>query len=338
MPSTPSTGQGQTSGQQSPSGDKKANNKDSDGKDSKNQGDQSSDSDQTNSDSDLAEVGASVARAADAVTRASEALAKAREKIAAKSDANEQGKDEGENQESSETADASDEESQQSSEGDPNYDPFAEPSGGGAAAASCINIEGEDGIQNPIEPPPPSGGIGDILSRLFTTNWYLKFFYLTRASYEQNKFKAQFDMISGAVGNSVVFKYNNNELVQASFLTLNLRLYGGYKFVEKWGSKNKFRYEAFVYGGLRTYFQRLQTEVNATNISLDIHPVWVEPIIGLENQFTWKRWMVALQGDYGSITSRNRQTYQLTAFVNYRMGSLTSIEIYHWTCTDKVNI
>ncbi len=200
------------------------------------------------------------------------------------------------------------------------------PGFAGEFAYGDINIEGEDGIQNPIEPPPPSGGIGDILSRLFTTNWYLKFFYLTRASYEQNKFKAQFDMISGAVGNSVVFKYNNNELVQASFLTLNLRLYGGYKFVEKWGSKNKFRYEAFVYGGLRTYFQRLQTEVNATNISMDIHPVWVEPIIGLENQFTWKRWMVALQGDYGSITSRNRQTYQLTAFVNYRMGSLTSIK------------
>jgi hypothetical protein len=39
-------------------------------------------------------------------------------------------------------------------------------------------------------------------------------------------------MISGAVGNSVVFNYNDKELVQASFLTLNLRLFAGYKFLE----------------------------------------------------------------------------------------------------------
>jgi hypothetical protein len=200
------------------------------------------------------------------------------------------------------------------------------PGFAGEFAYGDINIEGEDGIQNPIEPPPPSGGIGDILSRLFTTNWYLKFFYLTRVSYEQNKFKVQFDMISGVVGNSVVFNYNDKELVQASFLTLNLRLFAGYKFLEKVGSNKNFRYEAFVYGGVRTYFQRLQTEVNATNISVEIHPVWVEPIIGLENQFTWKRWMVALQGDYGSITSKNRESFQLTAFAYYRMGSLTSIK------------
>jgi hypothetical protein len=200
------------------------------------------------------------------------------------------------------------------------------PGFAGEFAYGDINIEGEDGIQNPIEPPPPSGGIGDILSRLFTTNWYLKFFYLTRVSYEQNKFKAQFDMISGAVGNSVVFNYNDKELVQASFLTLNLRLFAGYKFLEKVGSNKNFRYEAFVYGGVRTYFQRLQAEVNATNISLEIHPVWVEPIIGLENQFTWKRWIVALQADYGSITSKNRESFQLTGFAYYRMGSLTSIK------------
>ena len=99
-----------------------------------------------------------------------------------------------------------------------------------------------------------------------------------------------------------------------------------YKIVEKWGAKNNFRYEAFVYGGIRTYFQRVQSELNGTSLELDVAPVWVEPIIGLENQFTWKRWMLTLQGDYGSITSKKRQTYQLTAFVNYRMGKLTSIK------------
>ncbi len=202
------------------------------------------------------------------------------------------------------------------------------PGFGGEFAYGDVNIEGEDGgvIVNPIEPPPPGGGIGDIFSRLFTKNWYLKFFYLTRVAYEQNKVKVQFDMIAGSVGNSVVFNYNNQELVKASFLTLNLRLYAGYKFAEKWSSNNNFRYEAFVYGGLRTYFQKLHSELNGTSLKLDINPVLVEPIIGLENQFTWKRWMFLFQGDYGSILSRDRNSLQISAFAFYRMGGLTSIK------------
>jgi len=203
------------------------------------------------------------------------------------------------------------------------------PGFAGEFAYGDINIEGEDGvsIENPVEPGPPSGGIGDIFSRLFTSNWYLKFFYLTRVAYEQNKVKAQFDMMSGAVGNSVVFNYNNQELVKASFLTLNLRLYAGYKFAEISGENHNFRYEAFAYGGLRTYIQRLQSDLNGTSLALNVAPIWVEPIIGLENQFTWKRWMIILQGDYGSISSRNRKSYQFSAFVFYRTGSLTSIKL-----------
>ncbi len=202
------------------------------------------------------------------------------------------------------------------------------PGFAGEFAYGDIKIEGEDGVEigNPIEPPPPGGGVGDIISRLFTKNWYLKFFYLTRVSYEKNKIKAQFDMIAGAVGNSVVFNYNNKELVSARFLTVDLRLYAGYKFVEKWGSNNNFRYELFAYGGLRTYVQKLHSELNGTSIELDITPVRVEPIIGLENQFTWKRWMLTLQGDYGSIVSRDRNSLQISAFAFYRMGGLTSIK------------
>jgi len=203
------------------------------------------------------------------------------------------------------------------------------PGFAGEFAYGDIKIEGEDGveIENPIEPPPPGEGIGGIISRLFTKNWYLKFFYLTRASYEKNKFKAQFDMIAGAVGNSVVFNYNNSELIKASFLTVNLRLYAGYKFAEKVGSNNKFRYEAFVYGGMRTYIQKLNSELSGTSLKLDVSPVWVEPIIGLENQFTWKRWMLILQGDYGSIVSLSRNSVQITTFAHYRVGGLTSLKL-----------
>jgi len=203
------------------------------------------------------------------------------------------------------------------------------PGFAGEFAYGDVKIEGEDGvsIENPIAPDPPSSGIGGIFSRLFTTNWYLKFFYLTRVAYEQNRIKAQFDMFTGSVGNSVEFNYNNRELVKASFLTLNLRLYAGYKFVEVSGSKNNFRYEAFAYGGVRTYIQQLHSELNGTNLELDITPFWVEPIIGLENQFTWKHWLVNVQGDYGGLFIQNKNSVQITAFVFYRMGRLTSIKL-----------
>ena len=203
------------------------------------------------------------------------------------------------------------------------------PGFAGEFAYGDVKIEGEDGvsIENPLAPDPPSSGIGGIFSRLFTTNWYLNFFYLTRVAYEQNRIKAQFDMFTGSVGNSVEFNYNNRELVKASFLTLNLRLYAGYKFVEVSGSKNNFRYEAFAYGGVRTYIQQLHSELNGTNLELDITPFWVEPVIGLENQFTWKHWLVNVQGDYGGLFIQNKNSIQITAFVFYRMGRLTSIKL-----------
>ena len=212
------------------------------------------------------------------------------------------------------------------------------PGFAGEFAYGDISIEGEDGIQNPIEPEPPGSGIGDIFSRLFTTNWYLKFFYLTKVSYEQNRVKAQFDMFAGAVGNSVVFNYNNTELVQAKFRTVNFRLYAAYKFAEVLGPNEKFRYEVFAYGGIRTHFQRLQSELNGTGLELDINPVWVEPLIGLENQFTWKRWMLTLQGDYGGLFSQGKQSVQLSAYANFRMGGLTSIKLgWNYLYMDQKN-
>jgi hypothetical protein len=133
-------------------------------------------------------------------------------------------------------------------------------------------------------------------------------------------------MIAGAVGNSVVFNYNISELVKVDFLTVNLRLYGGYKFVEATGSNQNFRYEGFAYGGVRTYFQQLHSELNGTDIELDINPVLFEPIIGIENQFTWKRWMVNVQGDYGNLFAKDKESLQLTAYAQYRMGRATSLK------------
>lgn len=202
------------------------------------------------------------------------------------------------------------------------------PGFAGAFAYGDVGFEGEDGadIENPIE-PPPSGGIGDILSRLFTSKWYLKFFFLTRVVYEKNRFIGQFDAISGSVGESVEFNYNKKEIVQANFRTTNLRLFAGYKFINAVSGNKKFRYEFFGYLGVRTHFHKIYSDLDGVINKLDINPVWVEPIIGLQNQFTWKRWFFVLQGDYGGYFVDSKSSFMLSTFLYYRTGKITSLKL-----------
>jgi hypothetical protein len=206
--------------------------------------------------------------------------------------------------------------------------PFWIPGFAGSFAYGDVSLEGEDGteIENPIE-PPPKPGIGDIFKRIFTTNWYLKFFFMTRVAYEPDKFIAQFDAIAGAVGESTEFNYNRQQVVQANFQTINLRFLGGYKFVNVYSRSKKFRYELFGYIGFRTHFHKIYSDLDGLVNKLDINPVWVEPIIGIQNQFTWKRWFIILQGDYGGYFIPDKQSIQLTGFIYYRSGKITSLKL-----------
>lgn len=202
------------------------------------------------------------------------------------------------------------------------------PGFAGSFAYGDVTIEGEDGIdpENPIE-PPPGGDIGKILSRLFTKDWYLKFFYLTKISYENKGFLVQLDGLGGEVGTSVKFVYNNKEIVQSNFRTLNFRLLAGYKFVDVRSRNKKFRYELYGYLGARLHLQRIYSDLNRVINKLDINPVWVEPVFGLQNQFSWKKWFLVVQGDYGGFFVNSKYSFQLTTYVYYRTGRFNSIKV-----------
>lgn len=202
------------------------------------------------------------------------------------------------------------------------------PGFAGSFAYGDIDIEGEDGVdpEHPIE-PPPGGDIGKIISRLFSSSDYLKFFFITRIAYERKKIIFQFDAITGAVGSSVKFNYNNREIVQANFRTTNMRLFGGYKILELESNNNKFRYELFGYFGLRAHFHRVYSDLNEGVNKLDIHPHWIEPVIGVHNQFTFKNWLLVFQADYGGLFVNNKYSDQISTYVFYRMGKLTSLKI-----------
>lgn len=197
----------------------------------------------------------------------------------------------------------------------------------GDLAYGDIEIEGEDG-GDPGDPEDPDDDEdGSILSRLFTTNWYLKFFFLTRIAFEKNKFLAQIDGISGSVGNSVKFNFNNKEIVESAITTTNLRLFAGYQFFKTMSKSRKFRYELFGYFGVRIHFQKIYSSLNRTSNHLDITPTWAEPILGLQNQFTLKRWLFIIQGDYGGFFVHAKYSSMIQAMCYYRMGGLTSIKV-----------
>jgi hypothetical protein len=145
-------------------------------------------------------------------------------------------------------------------------------------------------------------------------------------AFEKNRFTGTFDALAGAVGESTQFNYNNKEVVQANFRTINMRLYGGYKLVNLYGRKKNFRYELFAYIGTRAHFHKIDSDLNGIVNRLDINPTWFEPIFGLQNQFTWRRWFILLQGDYGGYFVSEKNSFQITGFVYYRSGRLTSLK------------
>ena len=200
------------------------------------------------------------------------------------------------------------------------------PGYAGNFAYGDIEIDGEYG-HDPVDPVHPIEPPGGILSRLFTDDWYLKFFFISRAAYENNRFLAQADGLTGSVGESVKFNYNNREIIEAHYRSTNIRLFGGYKVVNAISKNENFRYELFGYLGIRMHFNKIHAELDGSTTILDISPSWAEPITGLQNQFTWRRWFVVIQGDFGGYFISSKYSTQLSGYVYYKLGKLTSMKL-----------
>ena len=101
-----------------------------------------------------------------------------------------------------------------------------------------VSLEGEDGgtihpptIENPIEPGEGLGG--NIFSRLFNKDSFLKFFYMTKISYTPNRFLFQIDGFGGSAGSAISFNYNNKEIVSATYGFIILHFYAGWSIFQK---------------------------------------------------------------------------------------------------------
>jgi len=198
----------------------------------------------------------------------------------------------------------------------------------GELAYGDISVEGEDGILPIIPEDPtqlPEKDKGDIFSRLFSVNSTLRFFFIIRAAYQSEKFLLQVDGIGGSVGTSVVFNYNNKELVQTSINLDLARAYAGYEIFEKRTDSGKVRMQLYGIAGARFYIFKIHSSLNDPINNLDVNPVWVDPMIGLQFQLDLKNWQFIVGSDLGGFNINNRLSYtnQLTAY--YRISRLISV-------------
>lgn len=207
----------------------------------------------------------------------------------------------------------------------------------GGFAYGEINVEGEDG-GDPGDPGDPgdddkSDIISRVISKLFDGDFYVKFFFLTCVKYENKRFLVQLDGFSGTVGESIKFNYNNKEIVQANFQTINTRLFAGYRIYQYNSPNKKFIYKLYGYVGVRAHYQKISSDLNGVINKLDVNPVWVEPIIGVKNQFIFKRWLFVLQGDYGGLLVNSKYSNQIQVLAYYRTGRVTSLK-FGWNHLD----
>jgi len=182
----------------------------------------------------------------------------------------------------------------------------------GDFAYGDVSLEGEDGEEigipgNPIEPPPPGEPPdegGGILSRLFNSSKFLKFFYMGKISYFNDKFLGQFDIFTGTLGSSIDFKLNNKEVAEASYASILTRLLLGYSFYELENKSQTNRLKIYGYAGMRVHYFEIFSNLNLTTRSLEINKFWGEAILGIQTTFVMKDWLFWLQADVGSFLHR----------------------------------
>ena len=211
----------------------------------------------------------------------------------------------------------------------------------GDFAYGNVSLEGEDGEEigipgNPIEPPPPGEppvGGGNILSRLFNSSKFLKFFYLGKISYFNDKFLGQIDIVSGTLGQDLDFKLNDKEVATASYATILTRVLLGYSFYELENRSQNTQLKIYGYTGMRVHHIELFSNLNRTTRSLDINKLWGEAILGIQSTFALKDWLFILQADIGSFYTSNNSSNMINVFCYYRISNLLSVKL-GWTDWD----
>jgi len=189
-----------------------------------------------------------------------------------------------------------------------------------------IDLEGEDG-GDPGDPGDPDDGDNcGVICRLFSAQTYFKFFFSTRVTYNKNKFTGLFDAFTVSVSESIKFNYNDKDIVSANIRITLARFYVGYLLYSHNSRSQKSKFNLYGYGGVRFHQADIYSNVFG-NKTLDINPLWAEPIVGTKLGLRLKKWMFTLHADMGGLYINDSFSYMLNFNTSYRINQLLSIKI-----------
>ena len=148
-----------------------------------------------------------------------------------------------------------------------------------------------------------------------------------QVNYHRNKFWAQLEAFEGTVGSSVNFKFNNREVVRATYRMGLLRLLLGYSLYERENRLHSRRFTLYGYGGMRLHYLDIFSDLNRVDNSLDLGSFWGEPVFGIQNRLILKNWLFILQGDVGGFYSGRNYSYMIQFLSYYRISNLLSLKV-----------
>jgi hypothetical protein len=152
-------------------------------------------------------------------------------------------------------------------------------------------------------------------------------------SYNRDKFWAQLDGYQGTVGSSVYFKFNDREVVRLTYRAAFLRFLAGYFLYERENEARTWRYNLYGYTGARLHYADLFSDLNRATDRLDLSIYWGEPILGLQNRLTLKKWQFVLQVDIGSFYRGQNYSLMIQFTGYYRISNLLSLK-FGWADWD----
>lgn len=209
----------------------------------------------------------------------------------------------------------------------------------GDFAYGDVNIEGEDG-GNPSDPTPehpiePGEGLGgNIFSRFFNKDNFLKFFYMSKFSYTPKKFLFQLDGFGGSAGTAIKFNYNNKEIISTSYNIFIGHFYVGYSVFQKLDLSEEQKTDIYLYTGLRYMTSTIKANLERTELKFEVNPEKLEILLGINANFIFTNWKFNIKGDIGGFTSKsNVFSYKIQILAYYYLGKSTSIR-FGWTDMD----
>ena len=152
-------------------------------------------------------------------------------------------------------------------------------------------------------------------------------FLWARLTTIKDKFWAQLDGFEGTVGSSLNFKFNNREVVRATYRTGLLRFLVGYSLYERENRSHSRRFALYGYGGMRLHYLDIFSDLNRVDNSLDLGSFWGEPVFGIQNRLIFKNWLFILQGDVGGFYSGRNYSYMIQFLSCYRISNLLSLKM-----------